>query len=59
MQVESHPCTKVCTMCTPPLAGQRRDERTLPDAHKAATRGGPSKEFVFVMSSPQLLAMNE
>jgi hypothetical protein len=27
MQVESHPCTKVRTMCTPPLAGQTRDER--------------------------------
>jgi hypothetical protein len=40
---KSRPWTKVWTMSTPPLAGQTRDERTLPGSQKAAIRGRSSK----------------
>jgi hypothetical protein len=40
---KSRPCTNVCTMCTPPLAGQTRDERSLPGSQRAAIRGRTSK----------------
>jgi hypothetical protein len=43
MQVEMPPRTKVCTMCTPPLAGQTRDEWTLPNSQQAVIRGRSSK----------------
>jgi len=36
---KSRPCTKVCTMCTPPLVGQTRDERTLHGSQQAAICG--------------------
>jgi hypothetical protein len=42
---KSRPCTKVCTMCTSPLAGQTRDERTLPGSKQAAIRGISSKKI--------------
>jgi hypothetical protein len=46
-------------MCTHPLAGQTREERILPGSLKAAIRRRSLGKFVFVMSSPQLLTMNE
>ena len=42
-----------------PLAGQTRDERTPPGSQKQPSEGDPRRKIVFVMSSPQLLAMNE
>jgi hypothetical protein len=59
MRMTGRPCSNVCTMCTPPLAGQTRNERTLPGSQKAAIRRRSRRKFVLVMSSPQLLAMNE
>jgi hypothetical protein len=42
---KSGPRTKVCTTCTPPLAGQTHDERTLPALQKAAIRGRSTKKI--------------
>jgi hypothetical protein len=43
-----------------PLAGQTRDERTLPGSQKQQPSAeDPRRKIVFVMSSPQPLAMNE
>jgi hypothetical protein len=59
MHVESRPCTKVCTMCTPPLAGQTQAERTPPGSQAANNYRRPTNEFALVTSSPQLITMNE
>jgi hypothetical protein len=58
MQVEKPAVDKVWTLSTPPLAGQTHDQRTLPDSQKQPSEEDPRREFGFVMSSPQLLAMN-
>ena len=45
MRVEKPPCTNVFTMCTPPMAGQTCDERTLLGSQIAAVRGSISKKI--------------
>lgn len=59
MRVQKPAVDKVWTLSTPSLAGQTRDERTLPGSQKQLSAEDPRREFAFVMSSPQLLAMNE
>jgi hypothetical protein len=56
---KSRPCTEVCTMCTLLLAEQTRDERNLHAPQKQQSDEDPRRRFGLVMSSPQLLAMNE
>jgi hypothetical protein len=58
MRVEKPAVDKGVDNVHAPLAGQTRDERTLPGSPKQPSEEDRRREFGFVMSSPQLLAMN-
>ena len=42
---KSRPCTKVCTLCTPPSAGQIPDERRLPGPARANRASGQRRSI--------------
>jgi hypothetical protein len=59
MRVEKPPVHKSVENVHTPLAGQTRDERTLPGSPKQPSEEDLRREFGFIMSSPHSWAMNE
>jgi hypothetical protein len=59
MQAEKPPVHKSVHNVHTPLAGQTRDEAKLPVRRQHPSEEDRRREFGFVMSSPQPLAMNE